>query len=537
MLFNSYVFVFLFLPVVVGVFYLVLRGSPGWQASWLAASSLFFYAYWNVGFVPVLLTSICLNYGLGRAILAATLQPTRQKRLVLLGVTLNLAALGYYKYLFPFANFLHDTGLLPFASNNVILPLGISFFTFTQIGYLIECKQGYVKSRRFLDYILFVTFFPHLIAGPILRNPDIAPQFSAPETYRFNLSNVTTGLTWFVFGLAKKVLLADNLAPAADYGFAMPGQLGALQAWHSVLSYSLQLYFDFSGYSDMAIGLALLFNIRFPINFDSPYKSTSIIDFWQRWNMTLTRFLTAYLFNPIALAMTRRRAAKGQSISKQGVATLSGFSTMVALPTILTMTLIGIWHGAGLQFVLFGALHGLYLTINHAWRIFRRRTAAKAAQGPGALLWPILSLGLTYLCVAVSEVFFRADTCGDALRMIASMLGQGGVGETLFLNDTLLSTAMRVAPRLFGPAAAHPVLASAAVLFLPLLLAYVWVLGAPNVQQMIGEPGRPGVRSKTLRPSVVRWQPNLAWAAWIGALGFLSIGSFSTVQRFIYFQF
>ncbi len=289
-----------------------------------------------------------------------------------LAITANLATLGFFKYLFPLIHFIDDTLGLHAQFTGVILPLGISFFTFTQIALPGRLVTGNGRAAGF-DQLRAICD----ILSALDRRTDFASSgnhAAVRQGPRFwnKLADIALGLSWFTLGLGKKVLLADRFAPYADAAFAHTGSLTMTAAWIGVLNYALQLYFDFSGYSDMAIGLARMFSIEFPFNFDSPYRATSIIDFWSRWHMTLTRYLTLYLYNPFALWANRRRAALGKPNSRKALRTAGGFGSLVAFPTITTMFLAGIWHGAGLQFIIFGILHGLYLTINHAWRIFRQ---------------------------------------------------------------------------------------------------------------------------------------------------------------------
>jgi alginate O-acetyltransferase complex protein AlgI len=257
--------------------------------------------------------------------------------------------------------FLRVHGVADVALADPVLPLGISFFSFTQIGFLVDCRQGQAREPSLLNYALFVSFFPHLIAGPILHHREIMPQFADPATWRLRGENIAVGSAIFLIGLLKKTLLADPLAPIASAGYADPAALTLFPAWHAALAYSLQLYFDFSGYSDMAIGLARLFNLRFPLNFNSPYQAQSIIDYWQRWHMTLTRWLMMYLYNPLALHMTRNRVRRGLPVDRNARTSLRGFVSMVALPTMVTIGLAGLWHGSAFTFVVFGLLHGVYL--------------------------------------------------------------------------------------------------------------------------------------------------------------------------------
>ncbi|MBV9250274.1 MAG: MBOAT family protein, partial [Acetobacteraceae bacterium] len=298
MLFNSYVFLLAFLPLALIGFGAACRAGVKPGALWLVAASLVFYGWWNPAFVPLLIVSIAGNYTVSVLIQRFANRPLLRDGLLTAGIGANLAALFYCKYLGAILNFAHVLFNAP------ALPLGISFFTFTQIGYLLDCRS-LSTERSLLRYALFVTFFPHLIAGPLLHHREVLPQFTTTGTWLINSRNVAVGSAIFLTGLLKKTLLADPLAAVVGAGFADPESLTLLPAWQAALSYSLQLYFDFSGYSDMAIGLARMFNIRFPLNFNSPYKAESVIDYWQRWHMTLTRWLTLYLYNPMALSIAR----------------------------------------------------------------------------------------------------------------------------------------------------------------------------------------------------------------------------------------
>ncbi len=336
MLFNSYEFLFYFLPATLLGYVVACRLGRGAVIGWLALASIFFYGYWKPAFLVLLAVSILLNFTCSLLILKMT-DRVKWKRLVLGGgIAANLLLLGYYKYFFPLLNFLHGHGIGGKEWPGVLLPLGISFFTFTQIGYLIDLSQGSAERQSFIDYVLFVTFFPHLIAGPILHHSEIMPQFTA-ERHQVNLSDLAVGCTWFVMGLFKKVAIADVMAKTADPAFGNPGSLTFLHAWGGLLSYALQLYFDFSGYSDMALGLARMFSIEFPLNFDSPYKAKNMAEYWQRWHMTLTRYLNLYLYNPISLWVVRRRVAAGKKVSRKVAATPEGFLNMIAFPTMTTM--------------------------------------------------------------------------------------------------------------------------------------------------------------------------------------------------------
>jgi len=368
-LFSSNVFLFLFLPVVLIGYQMLARFGRVAMFSWLSAASLFFYGYWNPKYLFLLLGSIALNFAASRAIVAAKGERAKSAWLTA-AVAANLGLLGWFKYLFPLLGFLHGQGWLARDYGRVLLPLGISFFTFTQIAYLIDLRQEMAEAQDLLSYVLFVTFFPHLIAGPIIHHSEMMPQFTAQRHRSLRADDMAVGTTWFLMGLGKKVLIADRFGAVPDMFYFRPQAFGALATWVGVLCYAMQLYFDFSGYSDMALGLARMFSLTFPVNFNSPYKATNIIDFWQRWHMTLTRYLNLYLYNPMALAMSRRRIQAGKKASKKAQKTLGGFSQLIALPLVATMFLAGVWHGAGLQFILFGLAHAVYLTVNHAWRTF-----------------------------------------------------------------------------------------------------------------------------------------------------------------------
>ena len=300
MLFNSFEFIFGFLPASLLIFYAIGSLDRKLATLWLAVCSIFFYACWNYRMTALLLASVAFNYLCAFLIHRCSKNRYLQNAILIFGILVDLGVLIFYKYLSALIFFLEENGVVTAGTKfEILLPLGISFFTFTQIGFLIDVRQRVAKYRGPVSYVAFVTFFPHLIAGPILHNREILPQFEDPRMGRFSAENIALGLSYFAIGLMKKILIADNLAGIADNGFAHPHALDLLGAWGVTLAYTFQLYFDFSGYSDMAIALARMFGIIFPANFNSPYKATSIIDFWQRWHMTLTRYLMLYVYNPI----------------------------------------------------------------------------------------------------------------------------------------------------------------------------------------------------------------------------------------------
>ena len=505
MLFNSFEFLFCFLPVAMAGFHLLGRSGRRPVIAWLAACSVVFYAVWKPIFVFFLLGSILVNYVISVAIAASEEGSPRRRNILGFGVAANLLALFYFKYLYKtLLLLLHLHVPVPHIVP-VLLPLGISFFTFTQISYLVDLAQGQAERQDFLSYLLFVTFFPHLIAGPILHHKEMMPQFAAGRRFRLVPADVSLGLTWFLLGLGKKVLIADSLSKIADNAFAHAGTQSAASAWAGLVMYTMQLYFDFSGYSDMALGLARIFSIRFPLNFDSPFKATSVTEYWQRWHMTLTRYVTLYLYNPLLLGVQRRRLAAGKKISRKSLATVGGFTSMVAYPTVVTMLLTGLWHGAGLQFLIFGLLHGIYLTSNQAWRHFRQKKKGEALQPPTGMVRMGLRIGV-YLQVAFALIFFRADTLPAAFAMIGDLVGLRGAGHV----GSLLNA--------FAGFALFPV---------------VWFL--PNTQQILGEQPSATLGASSLLARL-RWSPNLGWGLAMALLFFAILANMET-SSFLYFQF
>jgi alginate O-acetyltransferase complex protein AlgI len=504
MLFNSAVFLLFFLPVTIIGYQALASLGRRWVIAWLAFASIVFYSWWNWRFLFVLLGSMLLNFAVSWLITAST-SAVRKRFLLVTGITINLAGLFYFKYLFHVLRFLQHFGVGDkFTWQDVALPLGISFFTFTQIAYLIDLSQGQAQPQNIVEYGLFVSFFPHLIAGPIIHHKEMMPQFLSKTDPHLKMDDMLLGISWFVLGLAKKCILADYFGPYADASFASSRTLGMPAAWLGIVLYSLQLYFDFSGYSDMALGLARMFSIRFPLNFNSPYKSASIIEFWQRWHMTLSRYFTLYLYNPVSLAVNRRRLRAGKKISQKGAKTVPGFSAMIAFPTMVTMVLVGLWHGAGLQFLIFGVLHGFYLTVNQAWRLFRGEAAERQEKSWLSRAGSIL---LTYGLLLISLVIFRANGIPEAFRYLAVMTGIHGMGKPHSLG---------IAPLALG----------AAGLFI------AWFL--PNTQEILGQY-ETATRDRFW--FWLRWKPSVAWSLSLGVLLFLTLLFQKGASAFLYFQF
>lgn len=483
MLFNSQDFLFFFLPLTLAGFYLCRHlNLARWAMAWLVIASLFFYGWWNPVYLGLLVGSILLNYLLGNWIqLYLAGNKLHVARLVLTtGLIANLSLLGYFKYADFFIANLNRFAGSGFDSLNLILPLAISFFTFQQISYLVDTYQKKVAAHDFLEYCLFVTFFPQLIAGPIVHHSEMMPQFRHRNFLAFGSNSLAKGISIFNLGLFKKVILADEFATYANPVFDGAAQGLApdfVSAWIAALAYTLQLYFDFSGYSDMAIGLALMFGIVLPVNFFSPYKAPNIIEFWRRWHMTLSRFLRDYIYIPLG----GNRKGEGKRM----------------LFLMITMLLGGLWHGAGWTFVAWGALHGLYLVVNHGWH----------QLGP---TWtrdiPLFRLGshvLTFIAIVVAWVLFRATDIESAGIVLQSMTQI----ETFALADQ-----------------------SKTLLTLMAGLGLVWF--APNTIEFFSVPH--GVIDKTPR---WQWQANQRTAVVFALLAFVAILNLSRAQEFLYFQF
>ena len=515
MLFNSVEFVFGFLPVTALGFFLIARRSRLGAASWLTLASLFFYGWWNWVYVPLLVGSAAFNYvcGVQLARLARIGRSRAATALFATAIVANLALLGYYKY----ANFFLDTWASlaghPVGAAQVILPLGISFFTFTQIAFLADVRRGYAREYNAIHYGLFVTYFPHLIAGPILHHKEMMPQFQDSRTYRASAQDFAVGLTIFAIGLFKKTVIADGIGPYAGTVFLHGERPELFAAWGGALAYTFQLYFDFSGYSDMAIGLSRLFGVKLPLNFNSPYKAVSVVDFWRRWHMTLSRFLRDYLYIPLG---GNRNGPIRRYVN-----------------LFVTMLLGGLWHGAGWTFVFWGGLHGTYLVVNHAWAALRERLGHDADRTTA--LGRVAARAFTFAAVVVAWVFFRATSLEDAISIVRGMAG---------LNGASL------------PAALAPYLGSARGALEQLGLGfhlgggsrfvhqYLWIVAllpvvmiAPNTQEILGrfEPALNFVGRK--RDPRLSWRPTARWAAVAAVIAVCGLLSLTRASEFLYYQF
>ncbi|MFV0281788.1 MAG: MBOAT family O-acyltransferase [Rhodoblastus sp.] len=493
MLFTSWQFLLVFLPATLLGFAVLQRyGSNELCVVWLLAASCVFYGYWSIPYFWLLAGAMTVNFILGRLIDEA--RGKTRRILFGLAVAANLALLCYYKYVDFFISAFADLTGVRVPLLQVFLPLGISFFTFQKIAYISDIHVGKAKSRRFLDFALFVFFFPQLIAGPIVHHAEVMPQFrrlAAPAHVEADTrwTNYAVGFALLAIGLVKKVVVADNIAPFVEPAFATArvGDVGAALAWQGALCYGVQLYFDFSGYSDMAIGLARLFGVRLPANFDKPYASVTIVEFWRRWHMTLSRFLRDYVYIPLGG-------------NRNG-------ETRRAINLLATMVLGGFWHGANYTFIIWGGLHGFYLLVAHAW----------TRHGPWRLP-AFVSRILTLVFVLVAWAPFRADSAGEAGVMMAGMIGLKG----LRLDQIGFSPG--------GFAAGVALLIACVVLpsARQILRAYHPTLGAPA-------PAPEYAPALFARPAFT-W-PSLAWAAFLAA-GIVAVELFSwQTSEFLFFRF
>lgn len=489
MLFNSYIYILIFLPLTVSVYFLLNRKHLTTAAkTWLLGASLLFYGYWNIVYLPLLLTSIGVNFMLGSALgqMRDASPPIHRKSLLAGGIVLNLGLLFFFKYSDFFIENINAAAAVGIEPLGIILPIGISFFTFQQIAFLVDSYRAEVREYDLLNYSLFVSFFPQLIAGPIVHHKEMMPQFAALRNKLPNAKNIYEGLTLFSIGLAKKAFIADGFAKWADAGFNSTAPLHMADAWIASLSYTFQLYFDFSGYMDMALGAALLLNIRLPINFNAPYQATSIQDFWRRWHITLGRFLLDYLYIPLGG-------------NKKG--------TPRTLINLFTVFLIGgLWHGAAWTFVAWGAFHGLGMATHAIWRSIGMRL-------PKGIAWLT-----TFLFVNTGWVLFRAESFEQAIGIMKSMIGINGV----VLHGKMQSIAGWL-PRSGLDFGAWKVGESGGTTLFAFYLIIFGLIGC-----LLLRPAR-----ELLMETPPSFRKDL-WAVASFVLGFISL---SRVTEFIYFQF
>jgi alginate O-acetyltransferase complex protein AlgI len=504
MLFSSHEFLFVFLPLTV-LLYAIVRKSRSQTATTvvLVLASAIFYAYFRIDYAVLLFASISANYFIG-----IRLQRAPQKSLLIAGIVANVALLGYFKYYDFFVSQIIAVAGADIPFLRLVLPLGISFHTFQQIAYLVDCHQGRLSDYNFLRYILFVTFLPQLIAGPIVHHAEMMPQF-AKRNDRF-IENLALGLTIFFIGLFKKTVIADSLDVYSS-GFDKVAQgypITLIEAWSTVLAYTLQIYFDFSAYSDMAIGLARIFGIVMPVNFLSPYKAVNVADFWRRWHISLSRWLRNYIYIPLG------GNRKGH---------LRRYTNLM-----LTMLIGGLWHGAGWTFVLWGGLHGFYLIVHHGWQ----NIAGDRIRIPRPI-----AIGMTFFAVLITWVPFRAPNLASALTMYEAMIGLKGFALPADYAPRL--AAIQGVLDKFGVQYVNRDLlfeGTSQVIHFGVLLAFVWFL--PNVVDIFQRTG-PALLPEGYRPVRVAWpwQQRVRWAVAAGAIAIFAVAGIGRSIEFIYFQF
>jgi D-alanyl-lipoteichoic acid acyltransferase DltB (MBOAT superfamily) len=520
--FNSYIFLFLFLPITLLGYHLIgKRGNSRAVIIWLVGASLLFFAWSSPVYLILISASILFNYAFG-LILA---RPIKRRTLVMAsGVAANILLLGYFKY----ANFFIDNINALFRTSlhldTIILPLAISFFTLQQIAYLVDIYRGERQEHGFWEYCLFVTFFPKLLSGPIVRMKEMMPQIGKQFKPYITSQAIAVGLTILFLGLFKKVIIADHIgayvAPVFDTA-AQGSGVSFFNAWSGALAYTFQLYFDFSAYSDMAIGLGLIFGIRLPLNFYSPYKAKSVIDFWRRWHMTLSTFIRDYIYIPLG--------GNRHGLSRQ------------IIYLLVAMAIAGLWHGAGWTFIIWGSLHGLYLAVNHGWRRLKKALGIERDEKKSAWWSSPISILITFIAITVAWVFFRADSVSSAIEMLKGMVGING-----FHLPVTYYTPLGIVGQFFSQIGVDFDLPYALAGFAP--LAIIWILISlficwflPNVQEYMSDyqPALEGFRAGSRKPrlSWLRWKPSLASAIFMSLCAALAFGGLSQVIKFIYFRF
>jgi alginate O-acetyltransferase complex protein AlgI len=489
MLFNSYAFILIFLPLVATGYFLLNKHLPAtWSRLFLLLSSLGFMTFWNLYFALVLICSVLFNYVFGSIISTAARQAEKRKKfLFIVALAANILFLGFFKY----SNFFLDNVNTVLATQiqplHILLPIGISFYTFMQIAWLTDIYRSGEFRYDFLSYCLYVTFFPYVISGPIAYHSEVIPQLQAEENCRFNKANLCRGLFIFSIGLFKKTAIADTLALVANGGFGATGALTFTEAWLTSLSYTMQLYFDFSGYTDMAIGAALVFNIHLPANFNSPYKSLDIREFWRRWHITLSRFLRDYIYIPLG----------GNRHSEYG--------TLVNL--MLTFLIGGLWHGAAWTFVFWGFLHGAALCVHRIW------------MKTGIRLNKVIAWFLTFNFINIAWVFFRAPSLNDAGKILKGMAGLNGILVSSNLAGNPFWQNMTAIGIRFGEWRANLPHAEAPVYFFCILLI-PFVLITKNSNELLQ-----------------RFQPNWKTALAVSLMMVVGLLLLNETSSFLYFNF
>jgi alginate O-acetyltransferase complex protein AlgI len=480
---------------------------------WLVLSSLVFYATLGIGYLPVLIGSVLMNFVAARVMMRLPEQSRARRAVLVAGLVANLLLLAAYKYtgfLAENINALFGTDLKALSRT---YPVGLSFYTFIQLGFLLDVYVGNVARLRFVRYSLFGTFFPYITAGPLVRQDEVFSQLDTPVRERTGVVRIAVGATMFAMGLFKKAVLADSIAPHVATLFDSAGAVpvSPTNAWIGALAYTFELYFDFSGYSDMAIGLGYMLGIKLPLNFNSPLKATSLVDFWRRWHMTMVRFFTSYVYTPLAATMMRR------TIRRRLPEPLR-LLLVLCLPVFVTFVLVGFWHGAGWGFIISGAIHGVGLSVNLTWRELQARVGLPRI--PGLVGWVLMMLPLV-----ASLVYLRAANAGTATKILGAMVG---VGASQTSPGTFFGT-----QTLFG------------VTYVPavtwmLLLAAVALLFPRNTQQILDryEVGLPTLPAAEPKPRfTLRWQPSLQWGVAIAVVAGLALVFAGGPSPFLYYRY
>ncbi len=511
--FNSYVFLFVFLPIVVAGYYLLTRVVADQRPAlvWLVISSLVFYALQGSGYLVILVVSVLANFLVACWLTTRPTGSTARRVALAVGLVGNVLFLGAYKYTGFLADNLNALFGTHLAALTTVFPIGLSFYTFIQMGFLIDAYVGQTTRPNFLRYALFGTFFPYITAGPIVRPGEVLDQLDKPVRQRTGPTQIVVGLTMFGMGLFKKAVLADSVAPYATNLFVVASghdTLGPANAWLGMLAYTLQLYFDFSGYSDMALGIGYLLGIRLPLNFNSPLKATSIIEFWRRWHMTMTRWFTDFIYTPLTASLMRRSMRGGHSKTVR-------LLLVLCLPVIVTFLLVGLWHGAGWGFVIWGAIQGVAMAVNLLWREAKLRM-------PSLLGW--LLMMITFVS---SLTFFRAATTGTAFTILRAMFGLGPRGAAVgaFYGTSRLFQTVTVIP---------------ALLWVLALLA-IALLVPRNTQQILDryEVGLPTMPTSPAKPAriTLTWRPTMAWALATAAVTGVALVFAGGPSPFLYYKF
>lgn len=513
MYFNSLEFIFIFLPITLGIYFFINKlKNYRLMILWLIFASLFFYGWWNIKYLILIISSILINF-----IFAYILNSKQSKIILSLGILINLVILSYFKY----ANFFFDNINLLSGTNfkfeKIILPLGISFFTFQQITYLVDTYLKKINNHNIIKYFLFVTFFPQLIAGPIVHHKEMMPQFENGISKNFKLNNFLIGLSTFIIGLFKKVVIADNIALYSDPIFFASANgliLTFFEAWGGATAFMLQLYFDFSGYTDMALGIALLFGITLPINFASPFKSKNISDFWRCWHITLTRLIRNYIYLPISLNLTRFSMNKNLSSP-------IAFFLSIFFPTMIAFFLVGLWHGSGWNYIFFGLLNGSYIVIFNIWQNLRSKYLKYKIKDN--FLLDLIKKLFVFSIVTFSFVLFRASDMSSAVEILKAMLGQNGI-EIFDL--------FRI-----GKFATNPY---EGILYIFILIGVIFYL--PNTQDFIFNENKSSFNIENKFFNInknifIKWQPNALWGFIFALILIISIMFVSNTNEFLYFEF